>query len=387
MSDKDYNQQTTKGLMRLLRTMGVTALVLMVLVGCSGGASSEEAPVVVPPAEAGTPIVFAGSLTEEQEVTRAVGLETRSVTTFKAWGYKNMSHDEGTATYGALQTVMDGYTVSWVENTAGTSTTNSHDWEYLLAFHPSQTIKYWDWSARAYRFMAVTGEEVAGALGADGDDVTCDLTFTANADKEAEAPYYSRLWFSTGRYEDYPDRLFGQPVQLEFIKPLSWVRFIFIYEDPADAATTLLDAKSFRPSDGNTIKLKGKVTVSYPLTGTSTSETLRVSTEAGGLPAFTQDYYTVDDGETDLDKIANKEKWYTVLPVPTGQGTFTLDVNVNGEPKTAVVPAAYMTWMPGYRYTYIFKVHVDGGVAIDSVDSAFQPWVVEDEKPHTVYNW
>ena len=77
---------------------------------------------------------------------------------------------------------------------------------------------------------------------------------------------------------------------------------------------------------------------------------------------------------------------YTVIPTPDGQGTYTLTVNVDGDPKTAVVPAEFMTWQPGYVYTYIFKVHVDGTVTIDAVQSAFAPWSVKSEN-YTVYNW
>ena len=45
-----------------------------------------------------------------------------------------------------------------------------------------------------------------------------------------------------------------------------------------------------------------------------------------------------------------------------------------------------MNWLPGYQYTYIFKVHVDGSVDIDSVQSAFKEWT-DHTADHTVYNW
>jgi len=59
---------------------------------------------------------------------------------------------------------------------------------------------------------------------------------------------------------------------------------------------------------------------------------------------------------------------------------------VNGEPKTTVVPAEFMEWKPGYQYTYIFKVHVDQGVSISSVQAAFTTWSFY-ATDHTVYNW
>jgi hypothetical protein len=74
------------------------------------------------------------------------------------------------------------------------------------------------------------------------------------------------------------------------------------------------------------------------------------------------------------------------LPAPDGQGTLTLTVSVNGDPKTTVVPKEYTKWLPGYEYTYIFKVHVDGGVSIDKVQSAFTDWI-EHVGSHEIYNW
>ena len=45
-----------------------------------------------------------------------------------------------------------------------------------------------------------------------------------------------------------------------------------------------------------------------------------------------------------------------------------------------------MQWLPGYQYTYVFKIDAAGGVEIGWVDYAVTPWtdIVAD---HTVYNW
>jgi hypothetical protein len=45
-----------------------------------------------------------------------------------------------------------------------------------------------------------------------------------------------------------------------------------------------------------------------------------------------------------------------------------------------------MTWLPGYSYTYIFKITDLGGVEIDLVQAAVINWS-EMEGTHTVYNW
>jgi hypothetical protein len=63
-----------------------------------------------------------------------------------------------------------------------------------------------------------------------------------------------------------------------------------------------------------------------------------------------------------------------------------MTVTVNNTTKTAVVPAEYMSWKPGYSYTYIFKITEDGGVEIDLVQAAVTAWT-ELVNDHTVYNW
>ena len=384
------------GLIRPMRLIG-----LISLMSCS---SSDELQQPVDPEIA---ISFGGQMQDEQSITRSttqkdgVHAITRSTTqkdgvhaitrstsplkdevqTFTVWGFKNTEWD-ATNGYTAYQTVFNKYRVNWNDG-SGTTTTNSSGWEYVGQQIPgstTQTVKFWDYSAKAYRFMAVSGETVTGAYKAyEANEAheaygAYELTFTADADNESGTPFYSHLWFST-----YSSNEFGSPVTLEFVKPLCKVRFMFIYEDPSKIAQ--LTNMHFRPSSGTTIKRKGDITVSYPLTGTASTptETLTISANAGGISEFTKNYYTTPDD-------AGKEYWYTVLPAPNGQSAYSLTVSVDGDPKDAVVPAEFMTWLPGYKYTYIFKVHVDGSVTIDDVQSAFTPWT-ESTEERTVFNW
>ena len=62
----------------------------------------------------------------------------------------------------ATGTVFDNYVVNWTTNTAGTTQSNTANWEYvgIEAVAPStlagntQSIKYWDYSATQYDFIA-----------------------------------------------------------------------------------------------------------------------------------------------------------------------------------------------------------------------------------------
>lgn len=369
--------------------LGITSLRrfsrLIGLIGLIGlmGCSSEE-----PASQTGlrdeTPIAFSSNMQEEKSVTRA-GLETTGETLFTVYGYKNTGM-EGTDNYTTYQTVFPGYTVNRAENSIATSTTNSNGWEYVaqeFVGQAEQTVKYWDWSAKAYRFFAVTKTydklDITEANGA------VKVTFRINlrtADGVNAVPYYSHLWFSNNNYPDYPK--YGDPVRLEFLKPVCQVRIMFVYEDPTNnnRINTPLDDISFHRSDEVTIKQNGDVTITYPLIGTGKTETVS-DTNASGIDGFSRDYREDDPSTT--DKNEEDHFWYTVLP-STGQGTFTLDVTVDGDPKSTVVPAEFMDWLPGYKYTYVFKIHVDGSVAIDAVQSAFTGWSIQANN-YDVYNW
>lgn len=414
-TDRDIRHRVVD-LMRSACVPVLLAWALTAVVSCGGSGGDDVVTPEIPnptpdptptptPEEpdANLPILFSALQQEEENITRA-GLEEKNVTSFKVYGFKNMDYDEENG-YGDPQTVFPGYIVNWVTNSANTTTSNTNGWEYVnqqAHDQEEQTIKYWDWSSSAYRFFGVAGatrtNEVTGTEVTNGSIKYYKVTYQADAKKEDETPYYSHLWFSTGNPDVYPQRQFGQPVQLEFIKPLSKVRFMFIFEDPSLASTTELTNKSFRPTSNSTIKTKGDVTVTYPLTGTSLTETFAASGEPEGLTEFKLDYYTSESirKETQNEKEVvvepylgadetNVNKVYTVLPV-TNQGTYTLYVYVNGEPKTTIVPAEYMDWKPGYQYTYVFKVHVDNGVSISSVQSAFTQWTIH-ESDHTVHNW
>jgi len=140
--------------------------------------------------------------------------------------------------------------------------------------------------------------------------------------------------------------------------------------------------------------MNGKVEVTYPLKGASYKETFSADAESEGINAFTKDYYestSKEGGEKVVIPYYNAQesplkKEYTVLPTPNGQGAYKLTVDVNGDPKTTIVPAQYMTWQPGYLYTYIFKIHPDGGVSIASVQSAFTSWQ-DNTREHVIVNW
>ena len=97
------------------------------------------------------------------------------------------------------------------------------------------------------------------------------------------------------------------------------------------------------------------------------------------------DGYPVEAQPTRLN--ITTEKWYYVLPAEN-QGSYTIEVAVMTEEiKTAVVPAEYMSWQPGYEYTYKFKITEGGGITMDIIQVAINDWSNRKSSSHTVYNW
>ena len=159
-------------------------------------------------------------------------------------------------------------------------------------------------------------------------------------------------------------------MQLEFLKPYVKVRFLFRQSESAETVF-VLTGQSFKPTDATkTIATAGTFSVTYHLTGTATEESWSV-TDNESLPS--DEGFKVDD------------RWYVVLPAKN-QGTYTLSVSVNNDPRTVVIPAQYMEWQPGYEYTYIFKITDAGGVELESVQAGFNPWTVRTGE-REIYNW
>lgn len=379
------------GLMRSASILLLSAMSAVVLLSC-GGSGDEPAPDPVPQPE-GTPIAFSGSLSEGQSENHA---RTRATTsplssthqTFHVWAYKNPAT-------GSTETVMKNYTVNYVTGTAGTTTSNSSGWEYVNLLDAAgvvQGIKYWDFSASDYRFFAYAGSGVTPTysftevtLSLDADASTADLSDLSGA------TLYSKLWYKAN--SALPSQK-NNPVTLEFLQPYVKVRFMFRQSESAETVFTLT-GKNFAPTTSSVkINVKGTFTVTYPLSGATITESWAVTPKPSGaagtdyLTAFTQDYYEDDDPETTADP--NARKWYVVLPAhATDQGDYTLSVTINNEPdpRTVVVPQQYMNWLPGFEYTYVFKITDSGDITFDGLEVVkITPWTSKDDK-REVYNW
>lgn len=315
------------------------------------------------------------------------GLETL-FTSFRVWGYKNYA-----ATPNSPQVIMDGYRVNFTQSSAGTTESNTADWEYVGLTHPTkhsttQTIKYWDYSASTYRFYAFTPADapITPASSADNSSASSGtptsttedvfrIPFAYSEDATATSvPYISDLWFSDNTDATSP---YGKCVTLRFSPLIAKVRFKFTY--PANTKritiTDILfgDSRFIKNQSSANTPLKGTITATYPLTGTEapTSYTpsfaWKISEETGarGFLGLTIPYEEEGDAIHLLQDKTQYNKWYYVPPFNIAQykqGAYTISAIIDGNKTLATVPAEYMQWKAGYQYTYIFKITETGSL-------------------------
>lgn len=123
-----------------------------------------------------------------------------------ATGTSTVFNSSGVITTNGIPTtgiVYDNYQVNWVTNTANTTTSNTNDWEYvgLNFLAPSslvnsegikQTIKYWDYGAEQYDFIAYSTSDatvVTGSTSPDAGEVHVTAIDAANAGNVSSGAY------------------------------------------------------------------------------------------------------------------------------------------------------------------------------------------------------
>lgn len=121
------------------------------------------------------------------KISRATGADAAKLLNneFIVAGFKS---DETAPTSGiSANKVFDHYVIKWTKNSAGTTTDNTSDWNYVgnnpysgltqLANGTAQTIKYWDYNAAQYDYVAFSTGKIKGVTtGTVQDDIEVLLT-------------------------------------------------------------------------------------------------------------------------------------------------------------------------------------------------------------------
>lgn len=392
------------------------ALTSVALFSCTGDELAENAPVTNPEVE--KPIVFS-SLNKGMTRADYTGKDAATLlgNKFVVTGYKGPN-----SLWGANSIItMDNYQVVYQENTAHTTESNVANWEYVGVDRikhaidkgiTRQTIKYWDYSAPQYDFIAwstgsktaiyegtpAAGEVLVSAI-TPSTATTSAYTFTGTAADLSEC-YIADLVTVKKSKTNYNDpvtlkfRQLGTKVRIAIYETIPGysVRDVKFYTQGGvltDPTTEIVeDATIF--SAGADIYKEGKYTVTFPsVDGTTTDNNkahVAFEAKSGATQATTVDWgklnYTIaEDGETTPGNVylgrssntasyaGDPEKNYYVIYLPNETGAnlnlrvdFTLE-SIDGGGETikvknakAQVPSIYTQWKPGFAYTYLFKI-------------------------------
>ena len=343
---------------------------------------------------------------------------------FKVYGCKL------TATPGTYQPVFDNYWV-WYSANATPSNPNAgpsayeESWEYVgttetdmpfgtsLKLHKIQTIKYWDYSAEHYRFVAgtpqnqveftidnkkkVTGAKITGLAG----HINPNTTGTALSTNPVYISNPIQINKNSSTIPKY-----GEAVPLKFTRFQTKVR-VGIYETiPGYSISSISFYKQEESTgEGSTVNLTRDNTNEHYIILTSTGKNFYGGESVSATvkyhwdddnnnsnPSFTYSYSTTGaeaynwyggkfTGVTaqssnpatasellyGSDKDMDNTGYFTVIPNNNENAitikcdyTLTSDDNsgetINVKGATAAIPAAYCKWEPNKMYTYIFKI-------------------------------
>lgn len=314
--------------------------------------------------------------------------------------------------------VFDNYQVNWKENSAGTTTDNTNDWEYVGVTPTglnaggnkitAQSIKYWDYSQPHYDFIAYSvGDNI---LATSGDAVEGTIVGSAiqtpKANAEKDKNYFS--YYLKGKtIEDlqkcyYTDVTpvekanYKKPVTFTFKNLTAKVRVAFyeiipgytvsdieFYDNGTDPRADLTDKKeAVLYTTGNTkLSTNGTINVTYPKVGSKNASDAAFNKAFVSIVTGTEDQTTklglgnvnynnnvLNTTAKEANMAGNKDNSYFSPVLPAEGHALTLRLNYtltstdgsNEKIKvygaTAVVPASYTAWQPNYAYTYIFKI-------------------------------
>ncbi len=354
---------------------------------------------------------------------------------FVVYGTKHKTAEDETATNDAV--VFNNFQVNWAASTAGTTASNTSDWEYvgLQAYDAtptSQAIKYWDYSAdNGYTFYAFSSTDITYPKATASDKVQVTKT-TSDGSSLYNKGYQvlvksdatlNNLYFSD-RVE-VPDTKYGNTVSLTFRNIGAKVRFGFyetipgysvkidnFYIDDGNASVvtdfaTMNDAKT----DGFYASLQNvktgtdqTINVTYYESTTTTQVINRpkVSNPTGGY-----DYHVkIGTGTGFINTVLGESSTSPTWAVAAGAYTPVFPFEGNTNPMLvkldftmtatdgsndvikvrgarAIVPAKYVQWKGNFAYTYLFKISDMTNGTTGAVDGNGDPTDPEGLKPIT----
>ena len=311
---------------------------------------------------------------------------------------------------------FDHYNVNYKTGTAGSTDSNTKDWEYVgqnmkvngaggslaQSGAQEQTIKYWDHSCSSYDFIAFSMGKGIG----DTDSKTYATPTHVDKNNLDNAAYtlygdvstLSQCYISNMKTVEEAN--YGtEAVQMTFRHATSKVRMALFETIPGYVVNNVKFYKSkgttseATPVLTGTFNKKGTMTVYFPTTGTDNKKNTADynvahvkfnAEESENNLTFTDVKYAnetenqVGAGTSYLGQTrtnasfcgtgTDAKDYISVLPAEGNGSDINLKVDytltatdgtnetIHVTGATATVPAKYAEWKPGYAYTYIFKI-------------------------------
>ena len=346
---------------------------------------------------------------------------------FVVYGTKHVAAEDKSATNDEV--VYNNFQVAWKASTAGTTASNSSDWEYVgnKAYNSaitSQGIKYWDYSAKeGYTFYAFSSSDIT-CPAAESDKVavtktTSDGTSLYNkgyAVTVKTGATLNNLYFSDrvpvaktdyDKTVSFTFRNIGAKVRVGFYETIPGYSVKidkFYIDDAAAAAVTDFAKMNDAQTDGFYASLQNvkssvdqTLNVTYYASGAELNRPKMTNPSAGyayslklgdgvinttlstssAAPTWTDtDYTPVFPFEGNTNPLLLKLDF--TMTADDGSGDVIKDRGAR-----AIVPAEYVQWKSNFAYTYIFKISDKSNGTTGEVDENGDPTDPEGLKPIT----
>lgn len=373
--------------------------------------------------KASSPIIFSGgasSLTRADLYGSAAAEKLSNK--FVVYGVKHTAAEDKTAEKDAV--VFNNFQVQWTASTAGTTESNSSDWEYVgkQAYDNTptqQAIKYWDYSAKdGYTFYAFSSPDISYPK-ADEDKIQVEKVKTdetslynkgykvtvKDVSKLSSVYFADRLTVAKTEYDktvSFTFRNICSRIRVGFYETIPGYSVKidkFYIDDDATAAVTTFPTMKDAKTDGFYASLQNvKSSVNQTLNVTYFDQTVaamenqpKTSNPTGGYD-YTLKLGTSSFTTTTLGTSSAAPTWavsggeYTPIYAFDGNSNpllVKLDFTMTAEDGSgdvikvrgarAIIPAEYVQWKSNYAYTYLFKISDKSNGTTGEVDENGDP--------------
>lgn len=370
-------------------------------------------------------IQFGGGTTKTHRATSNGTYDLAKLKDNGFWVYGTKHSADEDKTDANDQAVYTNYFLNYIDGTANNTQSNTAGWEYVGVNNEpyrnnvtpnvtqAQTIKYWDYSAKAYTFYAATAKPADVAAGtvkikkiiadaaADGSVYTKGYEVTLKDGATWDELYFAdrKVINKTIDAEHGKHDVYGGEVNFTFRNALTKVRVAmyetipgysvtidrFYYSSAAGDDQQTAEVGRFKADASNTPLETSETGVTYKVVYYNKTEASgqlenqpkmlpNAAGEAGATktvlalgnslkrgtelstniqrPTYDTNggNYTLFMPQADNDKTLSLKVDYTLTSLDGSNE----EIHVKGA--TAVIPAKYLCWRPNYAYTYLFKI-------------------------------